>query len=355
MQNKDAFLALVRAGLWEREARLLPYSDIDYAEMLRMAEAQSVVGLVTAGLDHVEGVKVPYEMRLVFVGSVAGVEQRNKAMNGFIAVSVEKMREFGITPLLVKGQGLAQCYERPQWRTSGDVDFFFSKDEYNEAVGFFTGLKNAKVVQNARYTKSFGVNLEPWFIELHGTLRNSLSTRMDKEIDAVQDDTFKNKRYRVWQNGVTEVLLPNVDNDVFLVFVHFVRHFYKEGICLRQICDWCRLLWTYRGQVDVSLLEKRLQRAGAMAEWKAFAALAVEYLEMPIDDIPLYGANKKWQQKGEKIMRLILDGNTHNKMRDTIAVAKIFPWNTLLFTPALFFNVNGLKIKERIFSNDNHT
>ena len=57
--NQQAFLALVRAGLWEKEARLSQYGDIDFNEILRLAEEQSVVGLVAAGIEHVVDLKIP--------------------------------------------------------------------------------------------------------------------------------------------------------------------------------------------------------------------------------------------------------------------------------------------------------
>lgn len=40
----DAFFALVRAGLWEREVQLLPYGEIDFSAVQSVAEEQSVVG-----------------------------------------------------------------------------------------------------------------------------------------------------------------------------------------------------------------------------------------------------------------------------------------------------------------------
>ena len=46
------------------------------------------------------------------------------------------------------------------------------KDAYKNAVEFFLKQENSTQVQNAQYTKSFGVEIEPWLIELHGTLRN---------------------------------------------------------------------------------------------------------------------------------------------------------------------------------------
>ena len=348
--NQQVFLELVRAGLWETDVKLRDSKDVDYNEVYRLAEKQSVFGLVAAGLEHVEGVKVSQEVALTFAGRALQLECRNREMNSFVASVTEEMRTADIYGVLVKGSGLAQCYERPLWRSFGDVDFFFSDKEYDKAVSFFASLKNAKEVQNAHYTKSFGVIIDPWFIELHGTLRNGLSTRMDKEIDAVQRDLFYGGNVRSWDNNGTTIFLPSPDNDVFLVFVHFVRHFFKEGVCLRQICDWCRLLWTFRGEINIKLLKKRLIRAGLIKEWRAFAAMAVDYLGMPSDAFPLYSTVNKWHKKGRRIMDLILHEGEHGKVRNTLHLAIIFPWNTIQFLPSIFFNLNGLKIKERLLS-----
>ena len=50
---QKAFLALVKAGLWEKEARLSQFGKVDYEKVMLLAEEQSVAGLVTAGLEHV--------------------------------------------------------------------------------------------------------------------------------------------------------------------------------------------------------------------------------------------------------------------------------------------------------------
>lgn len=102
-------------------------------------------------------------------------------------------------------------------------------------------------------------------------------------------------------NGKTQVFLPYVDEDVIIVFSHILQHFYQEGIGLRQICDWCRLLWTYQDKIDRSLLKNRLKKMGCMSEWSAFAALAVEYLGMSVKAMPFYYSDEKWKKKANKI------------------------------------------------------
>lgn len=352
MNNQQVFLALLRAGLWG-DVKVNGYglkvidlpAAIDYDEVLRLSGDQSVVGLVTAGLEMLPTGILPLTEKLKLVGMCQLIEQRNIAMNSFIARTIVQMRVAGIEPLLVKGQGIAQCYSRPLWRTSGDIDFFFSPDDFPKAVDFFMSYA-ANKVQDAKYTKSVGVYAEDWFVELHGTLRNNLSSRMDRMLDEVQKDTFDNRKVRVCRIGETDILMPNADNDLFLLFTHFVRHFYKGGFALRQLCDWCRLMWTYQDEIDSSLLESRLHKAGLMTEWKAFAAVAVDNLGMLKEAVPLYDDSAKWHQKAEKILN-----HMFNLKNNKLSPAKVFPVNTLKFLPALMLNVNGLKMKERLFAN----
>ena len=360
--NEKAFLALVGAGLWEQDVRLLSFGRIDFSQVLALAEEQSVVGLVTAGLEHVVDVKPPTEDVLQFVGQTLLVEQQNIAMNDFIGVIVDKMRNAGIYTVLVKGQGIAQCYERPLWRASGDVDFLLSQDNYEKAKSFLIPLATS-VENEYEREKHLGMTLDSWTVELHGNLHGGLSTKMDRVIDEVQDDVFYRGNVRSWMNGNTAVFLPSVDNDVIFIFTHFLKHFYKGGLGLRQICDWCRLLWTYRESIDTRLLEKRLRKAGLMSEWKAFGAFAVNVLGMPIEAMPLYDASECWKRKAQRIRKFILmSGNFgHNRdnsfskhpylirkacsmgrrIGDATSHARIFPLDSIRFLPRIV--LNGLR------------
>ena len=105
--NQQGFLELVRSGLWEKNACLLPFGDIDVQEIYKLAQEQAVVGLAAAGLEHVTDIKVPKEDALVFAGAALLLEQRNLAMNYFVGVTVGRLRQADIYTLLVKGQGIA--------------------------------------------------------------------------------------------------------------------------------------------------------------------------------------------------------------------------------------------------------
>ena len=350
--NQQALLELVRAGLWRDEARISQYGKVDYPTIRAQAEAQGVIGLIAAGLEYADVRPSQIEM-LNIVGSTLQIEQRNEAMNDFIADIVERMRAEDIYTLLVKGQGVAQCYEKPLWRPSGDVDFLLSEDNYKKARTFLLPLSSGNKDEE-RYSQHLGMNIGKWYVEIHGSLRTGLTGRIDRVVDEVQNDVFYDGNVRSWQNEKTQVFLPAPTNDVFLVFTHFIKHFYKEGMSLRQVCDWCRLLWTYRDTIDLRNLELWIRRAGLMGEWRAFGTLAVNRLGMPETAMPLFNGNHNTNlsEKAEKLIRFILVGSSGDKVKDTYEIAKIFPWHTIKFLPSIFLNVNGLKIKERLISKD---
>lgn len=53
------------------------------------------------------------------------IEQRNKDMNAFVADIIDKLRKNDIYALLVKGQGIAQCYDKPFMVKSKDIKIVF--------------------------------------------------------------------------------------------------------------------------------------------------------------------------------------------------------------------------------------
>ena len=379
-KTKEAFFSLVRAGLFPVHGEGFKvndslFQDVEWEKIYKLAQEQSVLGLVLAGLEQYKNLNVNLDVNqkllLQWIGEVQLIEQRNKAMNQFIAELVLAMRKTGIYTLLVKGQGIAQCYERPLWRACGDVDFFLSNDNYQKAKDYLVPLASSVETEGV-YGKHLGMVVDGWNVELHGSLRCGLSNRVDKVLEDVLIDTFNNGNVRPWNDDGVQVFMLGVENDAFYVFNHFLGHFYKGGIGLRQVCDWCRLLYTYRDSLNYELLESRIKRAGLLSEWKAFGAFAVEYLGMPVEAMPLLEVRCKKEdgrceidanlrKKADKICEFILEvGNFgHNRdmsfyhngsyfvqkvksfgrrCGDMISHFGIFPVGTIRFIPCIVFN-----------------
>lgn len=353
----NEFFSLVRTGLWEKANENL-FRGLDWGEVQKLAEEQSVVGLVAAGLEKLPSGIFPLTEKLKLLGKCQLIEQRNSAMNCFIAELMQKLHEAGINAVLVKGQGVAQCYVKPQWRLSGDVDLLLDEENYKKAKQLLLPL-SSEVGTEFEYNQHQSLTIESFTVELHGSQRCGLSSNMDSLIDEVQRAIFENGKVRTWMNANVPVNLPAPDEDIILVFTHFLKHFYKGGLGLRQICDWCRLLWTFRDTIDRSLLESRLREMRLVSEWKAFAAFAVGMLGMPVEAMPLYDTSSRWKRKAKKIEEFVmksgnlghnretnLSGRTYvskkahsmgRRLSDSFHHARIFPLDSLRFMPTIMF------------------
>lgn len=325
--NHYAFFALVRAGLWSdvesTDLQNQGFAEpVDWEKVYQLAEEQSVIGVVLQGIEWCKEhypafvASLSQELLLQWIGEVQLIEQQNKAMNEFVSWLIEKLRKEDVYEILVKGQGIAQCYNRPLWRASGDVDLLLSESNYDKAKKVLLPLAT-DVEQELTLFKHIGMTINGSFmVELHGTLHCRLSSRVDRGIDEAQRNVFFNGNVRSWHNGTTQVFLPGVDDDVIFLFTHVLKHFYQGGVGVRQICDLSRFLWTYRKKLDVQLLEKRLQSMGIASEWKAFATYMVDLLGIPVDAMPLYSSQKKWSRKAEKINRFIIEVGNFGHNRD---------------------------------------
>jgi len=368
-EKEEVFLALVRAGLWsDGNLDIRIDGTTDWQEVYQLAQEQSVQGLVLRGIEWFKNhnlnadldLNIPQVLLLQWIGEVQVIEQQNKEMNAFVAELIEKLRKNDADALLVKGQGVAQCYEKPLWRCSGDVDLFLSDSNYEIAKRVLVPLAS-EVEREYVGSKHLGMTIGGWVVELHGSLRVGLPNKINRVLDDIKTDTFNRGNMRSWMNGQTQVFLLGKENDIVYVFVHFFNHFYKEGVGLRQICDWCRLMWTYRDEIDVEKIEGRIQEMGLVSEWKAFYNLASRYLGMPDIGVGIMAHDSRFDKKADRIMEFILkSGNMgHNRdmshfskypylirkwvsmsrrISDLINHARIFPLDSLRFFPRIMFN-----------------
>lgn len=354
------FFELLRAGLWEKDCNLSSYEEEALKEVHRIASEQSVVGLVAAGLEHMIGHKASRTSLLPFMAGVLQLEKKNAAMNSFIADIYSKMSKEGIQAIVLKGQGVAQYYERPLWRACGDVDFFLDDQDYQKARLFLQSCSSSSGTE-VEYRKHQEMTIDGWVVELHGNLRGGFSTRVDKVLDKMQEKTFRIKLGRFWNNGEVSVPLLGLEDDVFYVFTHILQHFYKGGIGLRQVCDLCRMLWRSSNTLNVKELENLIKASGLTTEWVTFGSVAVDYLGMPSSSYPLYSQKKRWKRKARRVLGFIMmSGNFgHNRdfdyygkypylirkvismgrrIGDIIAHARIFPLDSLRFMPRIIYN-----------------
>lgn len=333
--NVRAFLALTSAGLWgEGGNGAVPWKDVDWEAVLQLAREQALAGIVASAFDVVDlGFEiqdvVDHSQSKAWAKKVYSIEQRNIGMDNFILRLFAELQSNGLHPVLLKGQGVAQSYLNPLRRNPGDVDVLLWADEY-EAAKKLLMPKASKTIADKENEKHTAFVLSGFIVELHGTLCLLLGKKIDTQMDILYERIFAQKEFRTIEfSGLTDasgnqVNLPEINIDVLYVFCHMLQHFFTGGIGLRQVCDLCRLLYTYRDEIDREWLSAELEKLGLWAEWKAFGALAVDYLGMWPEYVPFLvedeakgdGIAAKWHRKARRIMAYILSTGNMGKNRD---------------------------------------
>lgn len=160
------FLLLLRAGLWGEKAVLpRPLSVSEWNSIWRLAQIQCMIGIVFDGIETLpEDQYPPQELLLRWILFVVQIEKQNLIVNTKADEIYTKLREVDINTVLMKGQGIAQEYIRPDHRQSGDIDLFICDDQINKAKAEIVKMNPEKMQEGMKH---FSFDSDGIHIELH--------------------------------------------------------------------------------------------------------------------------------------------------------------------------------------------
>ena len=184
----------------------------------------------------------------------------------------------------MKGQGVAQNYRYPLHRHCGDIDLYIGPDNYEKA----NALLRKEVTSELEETyKHINVVWHGVTVENHRVLTQLSAPLADRRLQAeIKRWHGSDECRKRWIDDV-EVTLAPLPFDTAFVLIHSVQHFLNEGIGLRQICDWACMLHAQRnlpGKEDIAHL---LKSFGLEKAARVFGALAVCFLGLPQEDLPI--------------------------------------------------------------------
>ncbi len=285
----------------------LPES-IDWNAIVKLAQKHVVLGIIIDSVQLLPERLRPSAPILAKMSKFAlGLIQTNLILDKTAARLVEFFNQYGISGVLLKGQGVARYYRMPQMRQCGDIDFYVGKTIYNKAVDLC--LKNI-VTDKSTCSESeqhFDFFMGDIPIELHRLASRVYSpVRSGRFQRWVVEELEHSPKRRTLTIGNTAVTLPSYDFDAIFIFYHAWRHFIMGGIGLRQLCDWAMIFHTHAQDIDSERLKENLNRFGMTKGWKLFACIAVNHLGISADKIPLY--DPTYARKSEKVLAEILAG-----------------------------------------------
>lgn len=299
---------LLRSGLWG-EAFRGEVSKDEFAQVLKVAKEQTVLGLV---FDVLKDVKVEGAINksLIFetIGITEQIKRQNAQINKKLCSFAERCQDAGLKYLVVKGQAIGCFYANPGLRSSGDIDFLIP--EYLNGNHDFNRVFTDVEIPKRISEKEYGFDSNGVTYELHTRLIDFGCKKHKRIWESIIEEEWKEEHY-VEIDGVKVRTLSPTINAVYL-FLHLYFHLIREGVSLRQFCDWAIMLHHYKNEIDKEALEDVLQQLDMIRGYRAFGTILVDELGLPEEEFPLPLAEEDKGMK-KKILEDIFQGGNFGK------------------------------------------
>lgn len=347
MTTEEIFLVLLRAGLWGK-AEDTGDQEVDWKAIREAAHQLAVTGFIADGIavqkKAYPGFKTVLEDQKLFIKDVFNIEGTNGKLDQLLASIATLLDSEGLTPVILKGQGLARDYPAPSHRVAGDIDILLDGDDYRKAADILS-KKATKLCHEYPRIRHFGMFFGKLEVELHGTINSRMGRRFNGTLEEMQKELFQTKDFRTFDCRGTSVRIPSVEFDATFIFAHIIQHLYDFGLTLKQICDWAMLLHRHRDEIDRDLLKTRLERMDILKEWQVLGCILTDKLGLPAEELPFHDptcsskADKLWKAINEYSSKetsikgaSYLHGkylNTRNRLSWIAQNVTISPMNTL--------------------------
>lgn len=245
-------LALIRAAV-TGEASSLPqgFSIDQAADMIRRHKITGLAyeGAVKCGID-----KQCSTMQEMFQRYYADIIRHNRQMQ-LLKQLEEAFQANGIDYLPLKGTILKPLYPQPAARVMGDADILIRMEQYErikpvmESIDFKEGKQSDHELV---WSKA------PLYLELHKRMMPSYTSDFFEYFEKAWDRAIP-------EQGSRFTFRPE-DHFIYL-FVHYAKHYRREGIGIRQPVD----LWVFQRaypDMDISYIEKELLGLNLVAFFK---------------------------------------------------------------------------------------
>ncbi|MDR1527487.1 MAG: nucleotidyltransferase family protein [Dysgonamonadaceae bacterium] len=299
-----AFFALLRAGLWNREPDdgCFPLSPEVWEQVYRLAHQQTVQGIVYDGIMHLPDNYFPSrDLLLKWVVSVNAIEDRNKRMNRDAGELYSFFSKNQIEVFLVKGQGLASCYDNPLHRVCGDMDWVFPDKEHFNRANRLIKERGIKVETQPGFDTCY--TWRGFLIEHHRRMLDINNPFSYSYLNRIQQKEYSHSIY-LEVNG-QKIPTPSPLLTYLSVNTHIMRHLLAFGINVRQLCDSARICYAYQDRTEGKVMKEIYNKLGIYNWIQRLNQLSVTYLGMPEEYLPFPLAP---QQNADEMMMDFLHG-----------------------------------------------
>lgn len=227
---------LIQVGLGTLESFELP-KNIDWDSLIAYSLEQGVCAISFDGFHklHVEGV-VPELLLMKWYGMSNLIKTKWQAQYDSAEKLSSKWKSHDIRTLVLKGFAFGRYYPNPSSRSASDLDCYLC-GKYEDGNLIVEKLGYEVNREDYRHSTFTYRNVH---VENHKICTTVRGKKQRKIFERYLRALLENKPTS--RIGETELEQPCLMFNTLYFLQHAHRHFLREGITLRYICDWAMIL-----------------------------------------------------------------------------------------------------------------
>ena len=235
----ETIFEFVRFSMDEKESVFSSCDDLDWETLYTFAEKQSILGVLYQGVEKMPETQLPPDKVLMnWYMQTKRIKKANVRLNEAVIQVTGQFEKDGFPNCVLKGQGNALMYPKPELRCPGDIDiwplgkrevlFKYVRKDFPNTEMLYHHLEYPVVKDVMTEVHFFPIFLNnPWY-----------NRRFQKWVAAVAKEQCKN-RVTLPQGQFSK---PTDSFNIIYQLAHIRHHFFDEGVGLRQMMDYYYLL-----------------------------------------------------------------------------------------------------------------
>jgi len=230
--GQELFFELLSVCTGARESLSQSYTDSQWREALRIAQSQTIAGVLTSALERLPKEQLPSKLILLeWLGLCETVVDNTRRLTEASHEVVVYFREHGFPCIILKGCAVGRYYPNAERRTSGDVDVWLAggrKEIYDFArKSDKDGLLHGVNYQHVHFNLLEGIHIEVhvWPSYLSSPLQN-----------------HRLHQFFRLHTPTMSAEMPSLAFDRVFILLHCYQHLCGHGVGLRQIMDYFYVL-----------------------------------------------------------------------------------------------------------------
>lgn len=299
--------SLLRSALWGEPFKGSVSAET-FAQVLALAKEQTVYGLAFDTLSQLNGM---FDKMQIFeaVGETERIRHHNVLVDRELKEIVGLFDKHGVDYLIVKGQTCGRLYPKPELRMSGDIDFLIHQ-EYHDVKDVIEKQLSVKLPE-VMVEKEIEFEHGDVPLELHTSLREYAKKKHQEAWNSLIEKEWQEKHFLEIDDFKVRTLSPTMNASY--VFIHLFFHFIREGVSLRQLCDWAMVLHHYKDEIDRFVFLKIMSDLDLKDACCAFGTILTDCMGLPEQEFPLSLGEKDRRWK-DKILKDIFIGGNFGKL-----------------------------------------